>query len=118
MDDAQSRIPPFADQPLEHCLEGVTATAVHLLADRGVLQYGMSVAAVWPGFAAHGKDGVTLRQVLNHSAGVPHLPGDTTPADLCDWDRMCAVIAASSPLWEAGTRVHELRTALGIPIPV
>ncbi len=91
--------------PLHSCGKGVTATAIHLLADRGLFEYDMPVATVWPEFACHGKQRVTLRQVLNHSAGVPHLPADTTPGDLCDWDRMCAVIAESAPLWEAGTRV-------------
>jgi CubicO group peptidase (beta-lactamase class C family) len=62
------------------------------------------VAQVWPELGAHGKDGVTLRHVLLHTAGVPGLPTDTTVADLCDWDRMCAVIADAEPWWEAGQR--------------
>ena len=32
------------------------------------------------------------------------LPPDTTAADLCDWDRVCAEIADAHPWWEPGTR--------------
>ena len=58
---------------------------------------------MWPQFAAHGKAGITVRHVLTHTAGAPQLPSDITPADLADWDRMCAVVADSEPLWTPGT---------------
>ena len=32
------------------------------------------------------------------------LPPQTTAEDLCDWDRMCAGLAAAEPWWEPGTR--------------
>jgi CubicO group peptidase (beta-lactamase class C family) len=83
--------------------KGVTATVVHVLAERGLLDYDLPIAAVWPEFARHGKGGVTLRHALTHAAGVPALPAGVTPADLTDWDRMCAIVAASRPLWEPGT---------------
>jgi CubicO group peptidase (beta-lactamase class C family) len=46
-----------------------------------------------------------VRQVLNHSAGVPGIPLDTTIEDLCDWDKMCAAIADAELWWEPGTKV-------------
>jgi CubicO group peptidase (beta-lactamase class C family) len=60
---------------------------------------------LWPEFRAHGKHTVTVRHVLTHSAGVPGIPADTTPEDLCDWDKMCAAIADAQLWWEPGTRV-------------
>ncbi|MGP4111199.1 serine hydrolase domain-containing protein [Streptomyces sp. 4N509B] len=86
------------------CGKGVTATAVHLLVDRGVLDYDTPIAAYWPAFAAHGKDRVTVRHALTHAAGLPHLPPGTTLAEMCDWERMCEVVADLTPLWEPGTR--------------
>jgi len=64
----------------------------------------LRVVDVWPEFGARGKETVTLRHVLLHTAGVPGLPADTTAADLCDWDTMCAVIADAELWWEPGTR--------------
>lgn len=82
--------------------KGVASTVAHVLVERGALTDDMRVAEVWPEFGAHGKDRVTLRHVLMHTAGVPGLPPDTSAADLCDWDRMCAVVADEAPWWEPG----------------
>jgi CubicO group peptidase (beta-lactamase class C family) len=84
--------------------KGVASSVAHVLAERGELSYDLRAADVWPEFAAHGKDAVTLRHVLLHTAGVPGLPADTTVADLCDWDRMCALLADEEPWWAPGTR--------------
>ena len=84
--------------------KGVATSVAHVLLERGDLTDDMPVVEVWPEFGAHGKDKVTVRHVLLHTAGVPGLPPDTTTADLCDWDHMCAVIAEAEPWWEPGTR--------------
>ena len=83
--------------------KGITATVMHLLADRGGLDYDAPVARYWPEFGAHGKQDITVRQVLAHTAGVPHMPEGVGPAEMCDWERICAGIADLSPLWEPGT---------------
>jgi CubicO group peptidase (beta-lactamase class C family) len=108
--------------------KGVAASVAHVLIERGALADDMRVVEVWPEFGAHGKSRVTLRHVLLHTAGVPGLPPDTSAADLCDWNRMCAVIADAKPWWEPGTRFgyhaktfgflleETLRRATGDPI--
>src|ERR1022692_2881501 len=83
--------------------KGVTSSVAHVLVERGQLDYDTRAVDVWPEFGSHGKDKVTLRHVLLHTAGVPGLPADTTVDDLCDWDHMCAVLADEEPWWEAGT---------------
>src|SRR5690348_16429417 len=65
--------------------KGATATLVHRLVDAGAITDDTRVADVWPEFARHGKDVITVRQVLNHSAGVPGLPPGTTVAAACSW---------------------------------
>jgi len=85
--------------------KGATATVAHVLAERGLFNYDTPVAELWPEFGAHGKGAVTVRHVLTHSAGVPGIPPDTTAEDLCDWDTMCAAIAAAELWWEPGTKV-------------
>jgi CubicO group peptidase (beta-lactamase class C family) len=84
--------------------KGVASSVAHALVDRGGLSYDLRAADVWPEFAAHGKGSVTLRHVLLHTAGVPGLPADLTVACMCDWERMCALLAAEKPWWEPGTR--------------
>jgi CubicO group peptidase (beta-lactamase class C family) len=84
--------------------KGVAASLAHVLAERGDLDYDMTLASVWPEFGSRGKERVTVRHVLLHTAGLPALPPGTTPADLCDWEYMCAVLAAQEPWWEPGTR--------------
>jgi CubicO group peptidase (beta-lactamase class C family) len=84
--------------------KGMASTVVHVLAERGELDYDLRVADVWPEFAARGKDTVTVRHLLCHTAGVPGLPPGTTPDDLCDWERMCALLADAEPWWRPGTR--------------
>jgi CubicO group peptidase (beta-lactamase class C family) len=86
-------------------LKGAAATLVHILAERGLFGYDTPVADLWPEFAARGKEKVTVRQVLDHTAGVPGIPLDTTVEGLCDWDRMCAAVADAEPWWEPGTRM-------------
>jgi CubicO group peptidase (beta-lactamase class C family) len=84
--------------------KGVAAAIAHVLVERGAIAYDTRVAEVWPEFGAHGKDQVTLRDVLLHTAGVPGLPPDTTVDDLCDWERMCRLLAEATPWWEPGTQ--------------
>jgi CubicO group peptidase (beta-lactamase class C family) len=86
-------------------VKGATATIVHVLAERGLFGYDTPVAELWPEFAANGKQAVTVRQVLDHTAGVPGIPLDTTVEDLCDWARMRDAVAAAALWWEPGTKV-------------
>ncbi|RBQ09822.1 serine hydrolase [Micromonospora sp. LHW51205] len=105
--DTTTGRPMTADTPV-HAVstgKGLTATVVHVLAERGRLDYDLPLAAVWPEFARHGKDAITLRHVLTHTAGLPALPADVTPEDFTDWTRMCELLADARPLWEPGERL-------------
>ncbi|MFI5837682.1 serine hydrolase domain-containing protein [Micromonospora sp. NPDC051300] len=99
--------PMTADTPV-HAVstgKGLTATVVHVLAEQGRLDVDRPLADVWPEFARHGKDRITLRHVLTHTAGLPALPADVTRADLTDWTRMCKLLADATPLWAPGERL-------------
>ncbi len=101
--------PVAADTPFYAYSVGkaMTATIVHILAERGAFGqagYDTPVAEFWPEFAQHGKDKVTIRHALTHTAGIPGLPSDVTPEEVCDWDRICARVASLEPWWEPGTK--------------
>jgi len=85
--------------------KGVVATALHCLVDRGLVDYDVPVAAYWPEFAAAGKEQVTVRQLLSHSAGMHRLRGVIDHAhEMLDWDHVVAALAAEAPGYEPGTR--------------
>src|SRR5918997_688332 len=68
--------------------KGVTATAIHILAERGLLDYDTPIARYWPEFGARGKHAVTVRHALTHTAGIPAMPEGVEADDICDWDGM------------------------------
>ncbi len=86
--------------------KGIAATAVHRLVERGILSWDEPIALHWPEFAAAGKGGITLRHVLNHTAGLPMMPEQGDPGQTCDWDAMCTFLAAATPLHPPGAQRH------------
>ncbi len=84
--------------------KGITATALHVLADRGLVNIDAPVATYWPEFAAAGKESVTVRQLLTHTAGLHRLRGVVDDAsELLDWEHMVSVLAAQAPNPAPGT---------------
>ena len=69
--------------------KGLASTVVHRLADRGLLDYDAPVATYWPEFAAAGKQGITVRTLLSHRAGLHSMSGlAKTPEELLDHELM------------------------------
>ena len=83
--------------------KGVTAMAVALCVERGLLRYEDCVAQHWPEFAANGKESVTIAQLLSHQAGLPGFVEPTRVEDEYDWDATCAKLARQAPAWPPGT---------------
>ncbi|MGY1503082.1 serine hydrolase domain-containing protein [Streptomyces sp. QTS52] len=84
--------------------KGPVALCAHILADRGLLDLDAPVAAYWPEFAAAGKEGVLVRHLLSHRAGLSGLREPHSLADLYDWELTTRRLAATEPWWEPGTR--------------
>ncbi|MER7763185.1 serine hydrolase domain-containing protein [Streptomyces sp. NPDC097619] len=81
----------------------MTALCALVLADRGALDLSAPVADYWPEFAAAGKEGVRVRHVLSHTAGLPELSGQAAVEELYDWEDVTGRLAAQAPAWEPGT---------------
>ncbi len=81
----------------------MTALCALILADRGELDLSAPVARYWPEFAAAGKDGVLVRHLLAHTAGLPDWDPPMTVEELCDWPGATARLAAQATQWEPGT---------------
>lgn len=73
-----------------------------ILVDRGQLDLDAPVATYWPEFAAKGKENVLVRHLLSHTSGVSGWDQPVTIADLYDWEKSTAMLAAQAPWWEPG----------------
>ncbi|MBB5788453.1 serine hydrolase domain-containing protein [Jiangella mangrovi] len=85
------------------CTKGLLAACAVLAAQEGRLDLDAPVADVWPAFGAHGKDAVSTRMVLSHSAGLPALDADLSRADALAGTPVVAALEAQRPLWTPGT---------------
>ncbi len=85
--------------------KGVAATLLHIMADRGLIDYDQRVAHYWSTFAQGGKEDITVRQVLAHQSGLYHIRRMIDRADrMLDWDYMVRAIERSVPAHPPGTR--------------
>jgi len=83
--------------------KGMAATCMHMLAERGLLNFDEPVAKYWPEFGANGKEGITVAMALSHQAGVPVWQEELPPGALHDFDLLVQRLAAEKPAWEPGT---------------
>jgi CubicO group peptidase (beta-lactamase class C family) len=60
-------------------IKATTATALHIQAERGLIEYEKPIAEYWPEFAANGKATATIRDALSHRLGIPYMPEGVTP---------------------------------------
>jgi CubicO group peptidase (beta-lactamase class C family) len=73
-----------------------------VLASRGLVDVDAPVARYWPEFEQNGKEGVLVRHLLSHTAGVPAWDRRLDVTDLYDWDKVTALLAEQAPWWEPG----------------
>ena len=83
--------------------KAITATALHIQAERGLVFYDAPIASYWPEFASHGKDKATVRDGLSHRTGIPAMPAGVTPEQMADYDWMVNALANLEPVFEPGT---------------
>ncbi|MFF1354748.1 serine hydrolase domain-containing protein [Streptomyces sp. NPDC058297] len=83
--------------------KGPTALCAHILIDRGLLDPDAPVASYWPEFAAAGKEGVLVRHLLSHRAGLAGLREPHSLEQLFDWELTTSRLAAQEPWWEPGS---------------
>lgn len=96
----------MTEQPLALWLSAgkpVTAIAIMQCVDAGLLSLDDPVATHLPQFAAHGKERITIRHLLTHTAGLRLERFDETSDDWSQIiDAMCR--ARPEPRWQAGEK--------------
>ncbi|CAJ0800072.1 Putative D-alanyl-D-alanine carboxypeptidase [Ralstonia psammae] len=80
-----------------------TATAVLQLAERGRLALDAPASRYWPAFAEGGKARITVRQLLNHTSGLP--PGLAARSEFRGPTAVLHAIGTMPPVAEPGRRV-------------
>ena len=89
--------------------KGIAALALHMQADKGLIDFDAPVAKYWPAFAAHGKDRVTVAQAVSHQTGIHQTAPQEwdwdsgMPTHLTEWEAGLAWVENSIPAWEPGT---------------
>jgi len=100
------RTVPYAEHSLQlvfSTTKGITAIAIAICVDRGLLSYDAPVSQYWPEFAAHGKGHATVAQLLSHQVGLYTVDGPITLEDALDWNTITARLADTAPRWPIGT---------------
>jgi CubicO group peptidase (beta-lactamase class C family) len=93
--------------------KGLAAMTLALAHSRGCLDYEERVATYWPEFAQHGKEKITVRQLLAHQAGLFAFEEPVDRRIVEDLDRLAAVMVRQTPAWEPGTRQAYHALTLG-----
>lgn len=93
--------------------KGFSALAVAVAHSQRLLDYNEKVATYWPEFAHNGKGDITVRQLLEHQAGLCAIDEPLDLAMLANLDVMAAAIAKQKPAWEPGTRSGYHAWSLG-----
>ncbi|MXO59907.1 serine hydrolase [Altererythrobacter salegens] len=98
--------------------KGVTGVCFNMCVDRGLIDPDLRIAHYWPEFAQNGKQDITVRMVLDHTAAIPVLTDDVMyPGGFFDYPAYIKALEAQHPLWQPGTRaayhVHNQGFLLG-----
>ena len=81
-----------------------TTTAIMELVDRGLIHLDKPAATYWPAFAANGKGGITIRQLLTHTSGLR--AGVASRPPWSDYDGAMEAIAEDQPVRAPGTQFN------------
>ena len=81
------------------CTKGLAAVLVAHLQETAVLDLDDQVSSIWPEFAAKGKEAITIRQVMQHRAGLSAPRSNITHEQALDARFVAQVLAEQEPLW-------------------
>lgn len=84
--------------------KGLAAMTLALAHSRGWLDYEEKVSTYWPEFVQHGKETITVRQLLAHQAGLFAIDEPVNRDIVVDLDKLAVVLARQKPAWKPGTR--------------
>ena len=98
------------------CTKLMESLAIAICADKGYLRYDAKISEYWPNFAKHGKDNVTVEDLMRHSTGLHVFSEPVTRTMLRDYvdrgktDDLSRLIEESPQRFHGGKRMgyHSL----------
>src|SRR5262249_38294012 len=94
----------FTLAPVFSVGKGMAAMALAKACSDGLLELEIPVANYWPEFSQSGKEGIAVRQLLGHQAGLPVLDPRLSPIILADKEALAEILARQAPEWTPGLR--------------
>jgi CubicO group peptidase (beta-lactamase class C family) len=82
--------------------KGMSGAAMAVAHSKGLFDLETAVAHYWPEFAQANKDAITVRQLLEHEAGLAVIDQPLDLQTVGDPDRLGEVLAAQRPSWTPG----------------
>jgi hypothetical protein len=82
-----------------------------------LLDYNERISSYWPEFGQKGKGNITVRQLLNHQAGLVLLNEKIRIEELEDFDKTAKILSQATPLWEPGVyqeTIHPLKGLINL----
>lgn len=80
------------------------AIVIAWLVDQGRLDYDQPVIDIWPEFNTHGKDRLSVAEIMSHQSGLSGITDPSwQPVDWYDWDKTCHQLAAQAPIFPPTT---------------
>ncbi len=89
--------------PVFSATKGMSAAAIAVAHSRGLFQLDEPVVSYWPEFGQHGKEHVTVKQLLAHEAGLAVIDQRLDLSIIADPTALGAALAAQRPAWPPGT---------------
>jgi CubicO group peptidase (beta-lactamase class C family) len=84
------------------CTKGMLTICAYLLVQDGRLDLDAPATDYWPAFGQGGKDGIPVRWLLSHRAGVPALDQMLSLEDVIAWEPVIRAIEVQTPMWTPG----------------
>lgn len=111
--DQEGSRPFHPDTPTQvfSCTKAITAIAVHMAVEEGLISYETPLVELWPEFGAAGKETITLADTLSHRSGVAALDVEVDLEGIRTWHPVVEAVARQAPKWMPGARHgYHLRT--------
>ena len=91
------------------------AVVIQMLVERGLINLKSAVSEYWPEFSQHGKESITVEQLLSHQAGLAIIDQKFPFSDILnDPEKVGEILAGQKPNWEPGKQFGYHGITMGL----